>query len=533
MSQVNLFKIQDNEIEAFNNFIESKYELISESPIDKFLFKLFWQESQGKTNVNWGWAFTIFGSQIKQTQKAPKGIIVIQDSDTTDKVYAISFGGAHFHVDPYCDRDFGFNFASRVKVQQTKLTSTINSYSKQNKSIHSFKNYAQLEINSGESYTKLKLDIDLAEENIFANNVIEVGTSIKMTIKDDSLDNLTKFIKFVEETISGPKITKIPVFNIVKKPEEIEKLDNRLKKNFLAKNSAVTLSEFDVVGVEEVFNRADSFELRCGDKEKEVSSLNLNELKLFFEENHITDVDTMLNTRIYYLINGVSLVTKPIRNLIDYLDETKNALLICGKWYQFNTDFCQCLRESLEDIRVIYDPKYDISNKEFKTFQETKYLEEKDNERYKDLSEKDIRDSIRKRYYKEYTFNLLREQEGFELLDRKCIEINEEKIEICDLQKNGTIYSVKRGNSSAELSYAVTQSETAITIILNQSKEKRPNEVALWLILSRKNQLSIEANRLDWDTLRMLLFKIRIDTWKKKVYQAGMKPLIRINYETE
>ena len=533
MSQVNLFKIQDNEIEAFSNFIESKYELISDSPIDNFLFKLYWQESQGKTNVNWGWAFTIFGSQIKQTQKAPKGIIVIQNSDTTDKVYAISFGGAHFHVDPYCDRDFGFNFASRVKIQQTKLTSTINSYSKQNKSIHSFKNYDQLEINSGESYTKLKLDINLAEENIFANNVIEVGTSIKMTIKDDSLDNLTKFIKFVEETISGPKITKIPVFNIVKKPEKIEKLDNRLKKNFLAKNSAVTLSEFDVVGVEEVFNRADSFELRCGNKEKEVSSLNINELKLFFEENHITDVDTMLNTRICYLTNGVSQIIKPIRNLIDYLDETKNALLICGKWYQFNTDFCQYLKESLEDIRVIYDNQYDISNNEFKTFQETKYLEEKDNERYKDLSEKDIRDSIRKRYYKEYTFNLLREKEGFELLDRKCIEINEEKIEICDLRKNGTIYSVKRGNSSAELSYVVTQSETAITTILNQSKKKRPNEVALWLILSRKNQLSIEANRLDWDTLRMLLFKIRIDTWKKKVYQAGMKPLIRINYETE
>jgi hypothetical protein len=218
MSQVNLFKIQEDEIDAFNNFIESKYELISDSLVGSFHFKLFWQESQGKTNVNWGWAFTIFDTQIKQTQKAPKGIIVIQNSDTTDKVYAISFGGAHFHIDPYCDRDFGFNFASRVKVQQTKLTSTINSYSKQNKSIHSFKNYAQLDINSGESYTKLKLDVDLAEETIFANNVIEVGTSIKMTIKDDSLANLTKFIKFVEETINGPKITKIPVFFMVMPP---------------------------------------------------------------------------------------------------------------------------------------------------------------------------------------------------------------------------------------------------------------------------------------------------------------------------
>lgn len=128
---------------------------------------------------------------------------------------------------------------------------------------------------------------------------------------------------------------------------------------------------------------------------------------------------------------------------------------------------------------------------------------------------------------------MLREQDGYEVLDRDCIEIKEERIEICDLRKGRTIYSVKRGNSSAELSYVVTQSEIAIAQFLDQPKENRPNEVALWLILSRKNQLSITKNRLDWDTLKMLLFKIRIDTWKKKVYLAGMKPLIRINYETE
>lgn len=533
MSQVNLFKIQEDEVDDFYSSIENKYERIGDSTVGNFHFNLFWQDSQGKTNVNWGWAFTIFGEQIKQTHKSPKGIIIIQNINPNGSVYAISFGGAHFHIDPYCDRDFGFNVASRVKVQQTKLTSTINSHSKQNKSIHSFKNYTQLEINSGESYTKLKLDIDLAGETIFANNVIEVGTSLKMTLKEDSLDNLVKLILFVEKTITGPRITKIPVFNIVKKQDEIEKLNNRLKKNFLTKNSAITLSEFDVIGVEEVFIRADSFELLCDDKKKEISSLDLNELRLFFEEENITDIDTMLNTRIRFLLNGACQVNKPIQNFIDYLDEAKNALLICGKWYKFNTDFCQYLKDSLEDIKVIYDPQYDITNTAIKDFQEEKFLEEKDNERYKGLSETKIRQSIRKRYYNEFTFNLLREREGYEVLDRHFVEIKGEKIELCDLRKDGTIYSVKRGNSSAELSYVVTQSETAIATFLNQPKEKHPNEVALWLILSRKNHLSIKANRLNWDSLRMLLFKIRIDTWKKKVYQAGMKPFIRINYEIE
>lgn len=530
MSQVNLFKIQEDEVEAFNSSIERKYEFICDSTIGNFHFKLFWQESQGKTNVNWGWAFSIFDQQIRQTQKAPKGIIIIQNNGT---IYAVSFGGAYFHIDPYCDKDFGFNFASRVKVQQTKLTSTVNTHSKQNKSIHSFKNFAQLEINSGESYTKLKLDIDLAGETIFSNNVIEVGSSLKMTLKDDSLDNLIKLIQFVEKTATCPKITKIPVFSIVKKTDEIEKLDKRLKKNFLTGSSAVTLSEFDVIGTEEVFIRADSFELYCNDKSKTISSLNLNELRLFFEENNITDIDTMLSTNVRFLLNGASQVKKPIQNFIDYLDEANNALLICGKWYKFNSDFCQSLKDSLEDIKVIYDPQYDISNTTIETFQEEKFSEEKEDERYKGLSETKIRQSIRKRYYAELTFNLLRGREGYEVLDRHFVEIRGEKIELCDLRKDGTIYSVKRGNSSAELSYVVTQSETAIATFLNKSKEERPNEIALWLILSRKNQLAIKSNQLDWDSLRMLLFKIRIDSWKKKVYLAGMKPLIRINYEAE
>ena len=127
----------------------------------------------------------------------------------------------------------------------------------------------------------------------------------------------------------------------------------------------------------------------------------------------------------------------------------------------------------------------------------------------------------------------MRKKDGFEVLDRDCIEVQGEKIELCDLRMNDTIYSVKRGNSSAELSYVVTQSETAITFYNNHKNQQPPKGIAIWLILSRKNQLIINNERLDWESLKMLLFKIRVDSWKKKVYLAGKKPLIRINYEIE
>jgi len=533
MSQVNLFRIQETREVAFIKFIEGQYKSIAESTVNGFIFKLLWQESVGKQDVNWGWAFTLFGKPAGQMSKMPKGIMIVQRVGTTGRTYAISFGGAHFHVDSYCDHDFGFDFACRVAVRQTKLTSTINNNSKRNKTISSFKNFDHLEINSGESYTKLKLDIDLKAHNEIANSVIEVGSSIKIVLKEDSFDSLINLVEYVEQVLASAKLTRIPVCNLVSKQEEIDVLEESLKKDFLNEGSTVTISEFDIIGVEEVFVRADSFELLCGRQSKHVSSLDINELRTFFSENGIDDVDTMLKTRVRFLVNGNSSVTKSIRNYIDYLDEDSNALLVCGKWYRFNMDFCQCLKESLEDIRVTHESCFDLSMGQLKKFWDEKNQEHKDDKDYKGLSEDSRLAAIRKRYYKEYAFNLMRGDEGYEVCDRKLAEVRGEKIEICDLRKDGVIYSVKRGNSSADLSYVVTQSEAAIDLYVNQRlpKKDKPQKVALWLILPRKDRLPIKDERLDWDMLGMLLLKIRIDSWKKKARLAGMVPEIRINYE--
>ena len=534
MSQVNLFKIQENREVAFVKFIESQYQTVAITTVKGFKFKLLWQTSSGQQDVNWGWAFSIFGKPVGQMAKLPKGIIIVQRADASGRTYAISFGGAHFHVDSYCDNGFGFDFACRVKVKQTRLTSTINNNSKRNKTISSFKDFNHLEINSGESYTKLKLDIDLGDKTDIANSIVEVGSSLKITLKEDSFDSLIELVEYVEQTLSGKKLTRIPVCNVVSRPEDIDALENRLKEDFLKEDSTVTISEFDVVGTEEVFVRADAFELLCGQESKRITTLDIKELRAFYAEHGITDVETMLKTIVRFLLNGNSQVVKSIRNFIDYLDETENALLVCGKWYRFNDDFCQCLKASLDDIRVVYDSKFDLSATKIGQFWDEKFAEHKGEEKYLGLSEEAYRTAIRKRYYKEYAFNLMREKDGYEVCDRKTVEINGDKIEICDLRKDGVIYSVKRGNSSADLSYVVTQSEAAIDLYTNQAlpKKDKPKRVALWLLLSRKDHLPIQDERLDWDMLGMLLLKIRIDNWKKKARLVGMTPEICINYET-
>ena len=256
-----------------------------------------------------------------------------------------------------------------------------------------------------------------------------------------------------------------------------------------------------------------------------MSSLDINELRTFFFENGIDDVDTMLKTRVRFLVNGNSSVTKSIRNYIDYLDEDNNALLVCGKWYRFNMDFCQCLKESLEDIRVTHESCFDLSMGLLEKFWDEKNQAHKDDKNYKGLTEDARRVAICKRYYKEYAFNLMRGTEGYEVCDRKLVEVRGEKIEICDLRKD----------SSADLSYVVTQSEAAIDFYVNHElpKKDKPQKVVLWLILSRRDRLPIKDERLDWDSLGMLLLKIRIDNWKKKARLAGMIPEIRVNYETK
>lgn len=535
MSQVNLFRIQETKETAFVKFVEGQYKVVAESTVGEFKFKLLWQEASGKQDVNWGWVFSLFDQPVGQMEKMPKGIMVVQRVTAKGRTYAISFGGAHFHVDLYCDHEFGFNFACRVAVRQTRLTSTINNNSKRNKTISSFKNFDHLEINSGESYTKLKLDIDLRTHRGIASSIVEVGSSIKITLKEDSFDNLIELVEYVEQVLAGAKLTKIPVCNLVSKQDEIGALEEGLKKDFPKEDSTVTISEFDIIGVEEVFVRADTFELLCGRQSKRVSLLDIHELRAFFSENGINDVDTMLKTRVRSLANGNSLVTKSIRNYIDYLDEDNSALLVCGKWYRFNEDFCQCLKESLDDIRVIYDSQFDLSKAKIEQFWRAKLLGHKNDEEYLGMSDDMQRTAIRKRYYKEYAFNLMREEDGYEICDRKIVEIQGERIEICDLRKEDTIYSVKRGNSSADLSYVVTQSETAIDAYINHmlSKSDKPNTVALWLILPRKEHLPIKNERLDWNMLGMLLLKIRIDSWQKKARLAGMTPIIRINYEVE
>lgn len=536
MSQVNLFRIQEGREDSIRSLLQDNYRTVANLSQQGFDFKLLYQHSTGQQEVNWGWAFTLFEKPIEKMSVMPKGVILLNRVSAICPLYAISFGGAHFHLDQFADRNFGFDFACRVTVRKTRLTATVNNNSKKNKTISSFKGFDKLEINSGESYTKLKVTIDQGSAADLIDENVEVGTSLKVNLKEPSFENLAKLIDYIERVLRGSQKTRIPYFRLVTKSEDIASLDSRLKDDFQNEQSTITISEFDVIGTDEVFNRADSYILRCGRADQEVSTLDWPTLRQFFSEKHIENVDDMFATNVKFLVNGSSKVSKPIRSLIDYLNEDERALLIGGKWYRFNNDFVECLHESLSSLPVTSDPRYDLTTECYKTFLAEKYQSCRSEAEYSGLEEAEYRRKIGVRFYKEYAFNLMREREGFVLCDRKPVPLKDgDTIEVCDLRKDDAIYSVKRGNASSMLCYLVDQSELAIDLNSNRElpRSERPQKVVIWMILPRSERLPIRDSVLEWDKLGMLLFKIKIDAWAKNARLAGMNPEVWLNYEID
>ena len=130
-------------------------------------------------------------------------------------------------------------------------------------------------------------------------------------------------------------------------------------------------------------------------------------------------------------------------------------------------------------------------------------------------------------------YNSLRVQDGFECYDRIIASINNQKVELMDLYKDKTMFSVKIGNSSGKLSQAVNQSLMSLKIYKYKLVSPLPEikNVALWLILDRKKGINdTDGEKPNINSLGMLMLKNRIDEWKKEVRLLGYTPIIYINY---
>lgn len=501
---------------------------------DFFDFSLYTSRTPREKDISWNWLLNEFNQEVKTTLPNPKAVLLIRHND---EFYGITFGFAYFLVDKYCDRNFAFNFARKLKYKEVKTTALTTPNSQRNKSINTYVNYNNFEFDSGESFTKIKAAVQLPKDFSIFKESIEVGNSIKFNMGQNSLETIVDLILFIEEVlVNYPDQVKIPVFSKIVEEDLIDKLERKLHTAIKEETYTVNFSEIDIIGTNETFNHNDStYKISCKNRQKMIEMLTQEELQKFAEEKQFILNDIILDLKVVSFQNGDSVRTDKIKDLIDYTDDEERCLLSKGQWFKFNDDYLNYLADSINEIEVIYDPEYDFYKSEHKKFIERKFDLEKGEDRYRGLEDDEIKKKLKNKYYSEKYYNInLQEKYGFENYDRDFSRVGTATVEELDTYKDETIFAVKIGNSSGKLSYVVDQSLQTLKIykhkLSNSEIELDIDNIGLWIILDRKTQLPLVSGKPDLNHLDMLILKNKIDHWKKEVRLSGYKPVIRINY---
>lgn len=543
MGCINLYKVDITRSQKLTQDLLRRMQLertlersiqVGDGESETFGLSLYLDRSENQKDISWNWVLDEFDREEIQVVSSPKAVILVERDDGAE--YAVTFGHSFFVVDKYCDGDFGFDFARRLTYDEIKTTTLTTPNSRRNKTVNTYINYNYLDIGSGESFSKLKAKVSLADDFMLYKPAVEIGSSIKFVTDEDSLERILKLIVHVEDTIQNcPEIYKIPVFSKIRDEDEIQRLNAKLATGVCDNPGQVNIAELDIIGATEIFNNNDSmFELKYGRKSKKVTSLTSEELCSFCQENDLDYASVMLDIAVVSYYNGDPIVTKRVRDLIEYTLDEEMVLLSKGIWYRYNDDYLTYLEASIAEIDAEYHPEYDFTTAIHNAFVERKYVAEKDSDDYAGKSETVVKNALKTKYYAERAFNLLRaEDNGFQNFDRNPDRVGNSKVEEMDLYKDEAMYVVKIGNTSGKLCYAVDQSLTSLKLYKNGKLPGMPQirTAVLWLVLDR-GHIEDDNGKPDLSRLKMLMLKNRLDQWKKEVRLMAIRPLIYINYRS-
>lgn len=502
---------------------------------------------QSKEVISWNWILTEWNEKTFKTYKAPKAVLLIEETVGVGKqTYAVTFGSSFFRIDKFCDRDFGFNFARRMEYTNVKTTTLTAPNLKRNKTVNTYINYNDLDFNSGESFSKLKVNAKIEEDFNLFKPAMEIGNSIRFNIENETIDGILDVILYVEDILRIPfeeAKYKIPLFQLVKDDNLLDTLNqnvDQLLVNTLVEGQETdmfSIPELQIVGASEVFNHNDDeFELKyLRSDPKKITHLTESTIKIFCEENSINSIEKIDKIQLVRYKDGESVAKLRLKDIIEYTNDDHKCILCGGKWYMFNQDYLTYLNDSIKEIKTNYNESYDFLNAEHNQFLDQQYNIEKDNAEYDGKSQDSINLSIKKKYYAERWFNMKRELDGgFTNHDREGTTAGFEKMDLYEIETK-TMFAVKKGKASSDLCYAVDQSLTALKKLKHGEITDMPSisKVGLWFILERAGHLPTdENNKVDLTALDMLMLKNRIDQWKKEVRLAGYKPIIYINYRS-
>lgn len=505
-----------------------------------FKLQFFLYDKLNENYPEWKWIADNFSKTEIKNISNPKAILLVT---YRKKHFVYTFGTSYFLADQYCDREMAFDFARKIEYKDIKMISKVAPYSKNNKTINAFTSSEVLIFDSGEAFTKIKGKAKLDKDfNVYKED-IEIGTSIKFSLFENSIENLLNIIVFVQEVLTNSNDkTSIPLLKKVTTRENVllSKLNKRLTEAIKKGNINISFSEFEIKGTTEYFySSPERFKIKSGSSCLLLDSLDVSEIKKFILNNKITD-DKILNITVLAEKDGNEETFK-LLELIDYSDDADKCVLISGKWYKFNQDYQTYLENSLNEIEVLYDPQFNYSKSQHDNYLNDILTKEKGLPENSHISEQELKVNLKRKFYREryYNNNISEKDKRYVNYDRGIDDTGFGKVEIADLYFNNvneeTIYAVKMGNGSSDLSYVVSQSEAALEIYKNdilseKTKELPIKNVGIWIVLKRSRQLSTSSGKINLNELDMFILKNRLDEWKKKVRLLGLNPIIRLNY---
>lgn len=532
MAKFNIFKIDDTKKEAFllniyDNIYhkeikisEKKYDVVLSTNIDTNPLQLSWQ-----------YVLNEYGLDQVVLGKQPRGIIYVF---INDNIYVATFGFSYSLVEKYCDRNFAFNIASKFEYEKIKSTSISNPNSNKNKVISSYLDSEFFEYDSGSAYLKIKAKFKLNSDfRIFDKNV-EIGTSIKLTSPNNSLDGFVNIVSYLDEIKDYTKKTDIPIFQEIKDQSIIDRLNEKLKNEFDFNDMKISFSDFDIIGTTEVFySQASRFRISYQRHSKIVEYLTMDEIRKFCDEEGLEIKDIVFDLSVKIIDDEHSSDSYKLINFIDYTDNEENAVIIRGKWYKYNDDYIDNLHKSLKDLTCEHLSMYDFNNNDYKSFIEQLYIQGKDKPKYKGKDKESITNSLKKEYYKEKYYNInISETYGFENGDRSLVKVDGSKIEVDDLYKDSTIYAVKIGNSSGKLCYVVDQIDIAMRLIKYNAIPitKEIKNITIVLIIDKKERYPSDDGEFDISQIKFLALKNTINNWQKNARLLCFNPKVIIGY---
>lgn len=535
MSLINIFKIDENKVEdlkeslgALGSPFEKSYS-IGEVVIPAILYV---KNEIIRNDVKWQWVLDEFSAGYIQKEKQAWSAMLIKIADTH---YAITFGNAFYYIDKFSDKDFAFDIGRKFEYKQIKSTAQANPNSNKNKTVVSYLNSNYFEYDSGESFIKIKGKIKLPEDFTLFKENIEIGSSIKLDIEKPSVEKCINALRYINIVSTQSDVTRIPVFVKVKNANLITSLEDDLKQKFQTEAIPIIFSDFDIIGTQEVFYSGNPiFYIKYKHHYEQVDNVTEETLKAFCAKRNLNFSEMALDLRIVAKADDMPDDEYTIKELIDYTDEERKCVLIKGDWYQYNNDYIEELNQSLSEFEIFDTPDFDWTDAKHNEIIDKKYAQENALDEYKGKNKQEIYSLLRKKYYTERAYNeYLSIHFGYTLLDRNFSGYGGTNVEIADLYKEGCLIATKIGNSSSKLCYAIDQIGFSAKCLKKKqiTFEKPIKKVALLLVLDRQTKLSVINGRVNIQELNLLVFKNKLNDWKREMRHLGFEPVVFIGYK--